>query len=123
MSEEKVFGPAFLEIVENDRRYSVHAYSFVMNVITGMQDRQAEKKHLRGGEILEGLRSSASIRFGPMAKEVLNTWGVYTTSDFGDIVYNLIEGGLLVKTEEDDISDFSGGYDFTTVFEEDYFKK
>ncbi len=56
-----------------------------------------------------------------MAKEVLNSWGVFTTEDIGNIVFMMVKFGILDKTEEDSIEDFKEAFNFTTVFEEDYF--
>jgi uncharacterized repeat protein (TIGR04138 family) len=52
---------------------------------------------------------------------VFNFWGVQTTEDFGHIVFNLVEKGLLSKTPEDSLEDFRDVYDFKKVFEEDYY--
>jgi uncharacterized repeat protein (TIGR04138 family) len=54
--------------------------------------------------------------FGPIAGTVLKTWGVTRTEDFGEIVFNLVNRGLLGKTDEDRKEDFSNGYDFRTAF-------
>jgi uncharacterized repeat protein (TIGR04138 family) len=32
--------------------------------------------------------------------------------DFGEIVFNMVESGMLAKTEKDSREDFRGGYDF-----------
>ena len=39
-----------------------------------------------------------------------------STSDIGDIVYNLIAAGDLEKTESDSRSDFDNVFDFETAF-------
>ena len=43
-------------------------------------------------------------------------WGITNCKDFGDIVFNMVENGLLAKTEKDSRDDFQNGYDFTTAF-------
>ena len=58
-------------------------------------------------------------RFGPLAKDVLNFWGVRATEDFGNIVFNLVEAGLLLKTKEDSLADFIDVYDFDAAFEQE----
>jgi uncharacterized repeat protein (TIGR04138 family) len=47
-----------------------------------------------------------------MAKCVLNSWGVYSTSDFGEIVFNLIRIEQMRKTPEDKREDFDNVFDF-----------
>ena len=55
-----------------------------------------------------------------MAKIVLNDWGITKTDDFGEIVYNLIEIGLMKKSDSDCKEDFNGAYDYQTAFIDDY---
>ena len=54
--------------------------------------------------------------YGKRAKATLNGWGIFKCEDFGEIVFNLIEAGLLIKQEKDSKADFHGGYDFDTAF-------
>jgi uncharacterized repeat protein (TIGR04138 family) len=72
--------------------------------------------HLTGPELLEGMRAFALEQFGPMAKTVLNSWGVRSCADIGDIVFNLIDQKVFSKTESDRREDFAGIYDFDEVF-------
>ena len=66
--------------------------------------------------MLEGLRIYALEQYGPLAKTVLNAWGVRRCSDFGDIVFNLIEYNVFSKTESDRREDFADLYSFEDVF-------
>lgn len=56
------------------------------------------------------------LQYGPMAKFLLQEWGVFTCGDFGEIVFNMIRGGILRKTDEDRLEDFQEGYDFYDAF-------
>ena len=47
-----------------------------------------------------------------MAKVVLNSWGLRTTGDFGEIVYNLIGIGMMKKSKTDRREDFDDVFDF-----------
>jgi uncharacterized repeat protein (TIGR04138 family) len=109
------------EITRKDIRYKANVYSFVMAALEQTINSIGERRHITATELLEGIREAGLEQFGPMAKEVFNFWGVYKTEDFGNVVFNLIEAGLAGKTEEDSIEDFSDGYDFKKVFEDDYF--
>ena len=62
------------------------------------------------------MRKLALRQYGLLAATVLAHWGVRSTSDIGDIVYNLIAAGDLEKTESDSRSDFDNLFDFETVF-------
>jgi uncharacterized repeat protein (TIGR04138 family) len=55
-----------------------------------------------------------------MARVVLKSWGVRKTSDFGDIVFNLIEIGQMRKTNEDRREDFDDVFDFETGLERSF---
>ncbi len=55
-----------------------------------------------------------------MAKSVLNSWGVKSTRDFGNIVFNLIEIGRMKKTKQDRLEDFDNAYDFETAFRKQF---
>src|SRR5260370_24604050 len=58
--------------------------------------------------------------FGPMAMTVLEEWGVHPCSDFGNIVFNMIEAGWFAKSNDDRREDFDGGYDFFYTFPKPY---
>ena len=76
--------------------------------------------HLTGQQLLEGIRLFALDQYGPMARSVLEHWGIKNCRDFGNIVFNLVECQVLGKTEEDCPEDFDGGYDFKTAFDMPY---
>jgi len=83
--------------------------------------RKLEKpRHISGRELLEGIKKLAEEEFGPMAKIVFEHWGIKNTEDFGHIVFNLVEAGIMSKTEEDSIEDFKDVFDFTKEFERKY---
>jgi len=72
--------------------------------------------HVSGQELLKGIRDLALKQYGPLTRTVLEHWGVNRCEDFGEIVFNMVEVGLLGKTQEDSKADFAGGYDFEEVF-------
>lgn len=78
------------------------------------------RAHISGPILLEGIREYALEQYGPLARIVLDHWGVHTCRDFGEIVFELLNYGMLKKTEEDRIEDFDGGYDFAEAFEQPF---
>ncbi|HYE31243.1 MAG TPA: Minf_1886 family protein [Methylomirabilota bacterium] len=113
------------KIVEQDSRFHRDAYlfvreglDFVQKTITKMNRNQP--RHVTGQELLAGLKEYALTQFGPMAYTVLTEWGVSTTQDFGLIVFNMVEAGLLSKTEDDSLDDFKNGYNFQEVFQKPF---
>jgi uncharacterized repeat protein (TIGR04138 family) len=108
------------EIVNRDDRFSPEAYVFVSEAVSYTQEMLGRKGHISGQELVEGVRRYALEEFGYMARVVLESWGVRRTEDMGDIVFNLVNQGLLGKTEEDRREDFAAGYDFRKAFDESF---
>lgn len=120
--------PDFNEIVslicKEDPRFDRKAYDFVRlgldHTVKEFKKKDVAKasrsRHVSGQELLEGLRVYALEQYGPLTKTVLNTWGVKRCSDFGDIVFNLIEYNVFSKTESDRREDFAGVYTFDEAF-------
>ena len=66
------------------------------------------------------MRRLALDQFGLMARTVLNNWGIHSTRDIGDIVYNLIELGVMRKSRHDRREDFFDVYDFEDAFDRSF---
>ena len=128
------------EIAKKDGRYHFESYIFIQQGLVyaqfelgmglprpfGLEDDDEElaepppEAHLTGQQLCEAIRLYALDMYGLMAKVVLNNWGVKTTGDFGNIVYNLIEIGEMTQSEADRREDFADVYDFEQAFEQDY---
>lgn len=105
---------------ERNPRYRETAYIFLISALHFVLQRLDETRHITGPELAEGVRDLAIERFGPMARTVLEHWGICSTVDVGEIVFALVECGILIKQDEDCIDDFLGVFDFEEVFERDY---
>jgi uncharacterized repeat protein (TIGR04138 family) len=116
MDENKFFFKIVEEIYDRDTRYKPDSYEFVMQALNFTQKEFAKTGHVSGQELSEGMRRLALKFYGPMARVVLNHWGITKTEDFGNIVFNMISGKLLSKTEDDCLRDFKNVYDFETAF-------
>ena len=55
--------------------------------------------HVNARELCEAVRKLGLRQYGLLAGTVLAHWRVRSTSDIGDIVYNLIAAGDLEKTD------------------------
>ncbi len=104
-------------ILEKEMNYKFEAYSFVMAGLHDTVSKLSRPRHVTGRELCEGLRDYALEQFGPLARTVLEYWGIRSTKDFGKIVFLLIETELLKKTEEDSVHDFEKVYDFDQAFQ------
>ena len=125
---EGTFGEVVEKIRGKDPRYDAEAYFFVREALdftSQMLNKPAEgsQRHVTGQELLEGVRSFALQEFGPIASTVLKTWGITKTGDFGNIVFNLVEEGVLGKTDKDSKKDFNEGYDFKDAFTKPFLPK
>lgn len=107
-------------ILEKDERYSREAYEFVREALEYTRVWMDRRGHVTGQELLEGIRKYALDQFGPMAKTVLNFWGVKACEDFGHIVFNLVDQKVLSKTPEDSLDDFRSGHDFEEMFDKPF---
>lgn len=101
---------------ERDKRFKPDSYEFMMQALHFTQKQLKRQGHITGKELAEGGREYALKLYGPMAKTVLNHWGIFRTADFGSIVFNLIELRVLSKTDSDRIADFENVYDFENSF-------
>ena len=97
-------------------RYEVEAYYFVLEALEWMLSRMGERRHVTGAELSLAIKDLAMERFGMMSRVVLENWRVTNTGDFGQIVFTMVQAGLMSKTDQDDIRDFEGVYDFAEAF-------
>lgn len=105
------------QIIQRDSRYNLDAYEFIMQALWFTQRKLSRQGHVSGKELLEGIRDFAIEQYGPMARAVFSHWGIHSTDDFGEIVFNMVETGLLGSTEQDSRQDFKSGYDFNRAFD------
>jgi uncharacterized repeat protein (TIGR04138 family) len=129
-------------IIACDPRFPVEAYAFVLEALDharthklkamgrGLADkppasgkgrarprgrRNPRVSHVTGRELCESVRKLALAQYGLLAVTVLGHWGIRSTSDIGDVVYNMIATGDLEKTPSDSRADFNNVFDFATA--------
>jgi uncharacterized repeat protein (TIGR04138 family) len=117
-----------IELLQQDQRYRIEAYQFVRDALQYAQEylkmppqsgegaEGTQEHHLTGQQLCEAIRLYAIEQYGYMAKIVLNRWGVKSTSDFGEIVYNLIRIKQMRKSATDRREDFDDVYPFDDAF-------
>src|SRR5581483_6176186 len=103
-----------------ETRFEEGAYLFVLAALEYAQTRLPERRHISGRELAEACRDLALERFGVMARLVLEHWGVRSTADIGDIVFTLVDLGLLISQPTDTRDEFVGVFDFDQAFEREY---
>ena len=107
-------------IREENPRYSDAAYLFVLSALQFAIEQLDEPRHITGQELAKAVRDLAIQRFGPMARTVLEHWGIHATADIGEIVYALIDYRVLIKQDSDSLDDFRDVFSFDDAFDRDY---
>ena len=103
-----------------EKRFSEHAYLFVLAALEFCQTRLPERRHINGRELAAACRDLALERYGVVARLVLEHWGIRATSDIGDIVFTLVDLGLLISLPSDSRDEFADVFDFGDAFERAY---
>jgi uncharacterized repeat protein (TIGR04138 family) len=112
MAERKTAEELLAGILAKDSRYARDAYVFVSESLNYTVQKAGRKGHVSGRELCVGLCEFALQQFGRLARTVLDTWGIRRCEDVGEIVFNMVDAGLLRKTEEDSREDFAGVVNF-----------
>lgn len=108
------------QIRRREPRFHEHAYLFVLAALEFCQTRLTERRHISGRELATACRDLALERYGVMARLVLDHWGVRRTADIGDIVFALVDLGLLISQSTDTRDEFLGVFEFEEAFEREY---
>lgn len=134
---------AMYNLLQSDPRYKFEAYQFVREALAfahehlqvtdpaarvhqqrpSADDDQSPSlpvlsgQHITGQQLCEACRLYGLQQYGYLTAMVLGSWGVRSTSDFGEIVYNLIRIEQMRKSETDRREDFDDVYSFETAFQ------
>jgi len=136
MSNELTNSPlqAMRKLLKEDSRYKYEAYQFIRESLqyahehlpqlskatAGETFSRHRPKHITGQQLCEACRLYAVDQYGYLARLVLESWGVNATSDFGEIVYNLIRIEQMRKSDSDRREDFDDVYCFDGAFEPEF---
>ncbi len=108
-------------IAREDGRFSPGIVRFVYEGLAYTLKKEADEPgHITGQALCMGLKDMAVEKWGRLAMLVLNTGGIKTTGDFGEIVFLLIKNKWMSAQPADSIEDFSGVYDFKTIFKDQF---
>ena len=124
---------AMRDLLQDDQRYKLDAYQFIreslqfahehLEEIGALQSapsddpEQDPARHMTGQQLCEACRMYALDQYGYLAKMVLANWGLHSTGDFGELVYNLIRIEQMRKSPTDRREDFDDVYDFDDAFQ------
>ena len=108
------------QLQRRNPRFAVEAYLFVLGGLHRRLGELDRPRHISGAELAGAVRDLAIDRFGVLARVVLEHWGVHSTEDIGEIVFLLVDNGVLAKQETDRREDFANVFSFEEVFESEY---
>ena len=124
---------AMRDLLAEDERYKIEAYQFIREALQyahenlGLDAEEEVKlgekptpRHVTGQQLCEACRLYATEQYGYLAMIVLANWGIHSTSDFGELVYNLIRIEQMRKSDADRREDFDDVYDFEDAFEPEF---
>jgi uncharacterized repeat protein (TIGR04138 family) len=128
--KECVVDPKILDLVRQDSRFAYEAYEFIcdsvgftqelLNRVPEEEDDPETDYHVSGEELSRGVCDLAIREFGMMAPVVFQQWGISTTNDIGQIVFNLIAAERLSQSERDDPEDFHDLFDIPKMLTEEF---
>jgi len=128
MDDEKI------HLLYVDPRYSVHAYQFLMQALKyatikhhgeksvqiNDEGRKSEPTHVTGQQLCYALAEYAAVEYGFLAYRVLKSWGIKSTGDIGELVYNMIAQGHMQKSPSDKREDFDDVFDLRESLEDQF---
>ncbi|WP_146512803.1 Minf_1886 family protein [Rubripirellula amarantea] len=126
---------AMRDLLADDTRYKLEAYQFIREALQYAHEHmvagdtrkseslddldfsdEEDSRHVTGQQLCEACRLYALDQYGYLARMVLGSWGIQSTSDLGELVYNLIRIEQMRKSESDRREDFDDVYEFETAF-------
>jgi len=121
MNDPLSFWEAVDLIRGSDDRFEPEAYGFVMDALEHTLRSIGEQRHVSAHELLEGMCAYAHARYGVMSYTLLERWNVVTTGDIGDVVFQLVDAGVLSRQDSDSRIDFDNVFSLREVLETGYF--
>lgn len=77
---------------------------------------EEHERHVTGVQLCRGLVDYALEQYGLMARDMLARWNVCRTEDFGQIVFAMVDGGMMQANDGDSVHDFDHVLDFDQAF-------
>jgi len=117
MPDERMLKLKWLDVISRDTRYSKDAYLFCARAVRQALKQRNRDRNVGGREIVETSLRAAKDEFGPMARSVLEHWGIVSPMCIGDIVFRMVEEGVLGKSADDSIDDFDLSNSMEGIFD------
>lgn len=108
--------------ISADGRYPLDAYEFLHRALALAartihgEPVGREPRHVTGQQVSAAAAHLALQSWGRLARTVLARWNIHRTRDLGEMVYLLIDLGVLGCQESDRIEDFDDVFRFDEMF-------
>ena len=111
-------------LADQSGKYRKEAFYYVARAIESSHERireeEKQRRHISGSELVDEVIALGRDEFGYLAKAVLDYWGIRKTEDIGEIVFMMVDNGILSAQDSDSKQDFANLCDLTAVFEDQY---
>ncbi|MCX7704065.1 MAG: hypothetical protein N2234_08240 [Planctomycetota bacterium] len=97
-----------LERLMSKARYSPQIYGLVLAAVEEAIESSGIRRHISGRELLDSLVTLIVRKHGLLGGFLLKRWGVFSSEDIGEVVFDLVDAKLLKKRDEDSKKDFEG---------------
>ena len=87
MTEVQFADEVLDQLQERNPRFHARSYEFVLQALHSVIRSLEQPRHITGRELTEGVRELALGRYGPLARTVLEHWGIHETEDVGRVVF------------------------------------
>jgi uncharacterized repeat protein (TIGR04138 family) len=123
-SRSSRFRGMLIRVLGDRPRYPIKAYEFIFETLRHRRNFPPKKSGMEtirtvpGTELLEIIRQAVLKKFNNNAKAVLWSWNIFRTEDFGEIIFEMIDAGILAKGPGDSKDDYRNGFGFEEAFPE-----
>jgi len=101
-----------LNVSQKYDKYPAGAYVFIFEVLDWITI-SLQKKHMTGGELALAAYAYSIERYGLLARPVWEQLNLKSSEDLGQVVFHLVEEGLMGRQDSDKPEDFNGIFDLT----------
>lgn len=110
----------FEEAAQKNPKYPIAAYCYVekavMEAVHAQENTVGKDAFPVSGQfICAALKNQLLRDFGPAYLDVLHSWNIRNTIDFGNIVFTLVDIRCLHADKEDSLKDFAHVFDLETL--------
>ena len=89
---------------------------FVLRNLPQNESTNRETTHINAADLCWRMHDRAMVMFNATARAQMYKWGITSTKDIGHIVFELINEGLITRSDNHQQSEFENVFDFEQEF-------